>query len=71
MKRKNLETQIGEYLSAAQMESLARCTSLLQPATRNKLYLWLLFERRFRTLPIIADRMESFIYQIVKHEISE
>ena len=69
MKRKNLETQIGEYLSAGQMESLVRCTSLLQPAIRNKLYLWLLFERRFRTLPIIADRMESFIYQIVKHEI--
>lgn len=69
MKHSNLDEQLMIFLSHEEFYRLMRCTRLMSSKVRSEILLMLLFELKFKSIPVIEDPILRFVYQIVKDEI--
>lgn len=69
MQRRSLLEQLSDFLTIDELDKLKRCTGLFSLEMQEKIMLWLLFECKFRSEPVISDKKQAFIYKIIKNEI--
>lgn len=69
MKHINLEEQLMKFLSHKEFYRLMRCTRLMSSKVRSEILLMLLFELKFKSIPVIDDSIMRLVYAIVKDEV--
>ena len=69
MKHINLEEQLINFLSHKEFYRLMRCTHLMSSKVRSEILLMLLFEQKYRCVPVIEDPVLRLLYSIVKDEV--
>lgn len=69
MKHINFDEQLMKFLSHEEIFRLMRCTRLMSRKLRSEIFLLLLFEQKYRCVPVIEDPVLRLLYSIVKDEI--
>ena len=69
MKHSDLDKQLMKFLSHEEFFRLMRCTCLMSRKVRSEILLMLLFELKYKSIPVIEDPVLRFVYAIVKDEI--
>ena len=69
MSYNNYLQQLSRFLEPEQMHRLKQSTFMLSSRSQEKIFIWLLFEQKFLIQPHIDDKMDRFLYKIVKNEI--
>jgi hypothetical protein len=60
--------QLSSHLDDEELKKLIRCTANLSPQKQETMLLLLLFEIRSLCEPHIDDKMERFLYRLIKQE---
>lgn len=69
MKHINLDEQLMKFLSHEEFFRLMRCTRLMSSKVRSEILLMLLFELKYKSIPVIEDSVLRLLYSIVKDEV--
>ena len=69
MKHSDLDEQLMKFLSHKEFFRLMRCTRLMSSKVRSEILLMLLFELKYKSIPVIEDPVLRLLYSIVKDEV--
>ena len=69
MKHSNLDEQLMIFLSHKEFYRLMRCTRLMSSKVRSEILLMLLFELKYKSIPVIEDPILRLVFAIVKDEV--
>ena len=69
MEHIDLDKQLMKFLSHKEFYRLMRCTRLMSSKVRSEILLMLLFELKYKSIPVIEDPILRLVYAIVKDEI--